>query len=214
MKLPLMNLRWAKYPLGDVTQWFGENPDLYQKHGRMKGHNGIDLVRPWGEHLFSVADGIIVDLKDTPEGYGKHIRILENVDGKEYREWVYGHMSHINVTLGQEVHAGQYVGNIGNTGFVVSNSTGNGFWDVNPYAGTHVHFGVRRVYKSPTGWKYPGASIKVHVHDYENGYKGSINPLPLFMPPELTSSKIVALGSMRKSKTLVDFGYLLKGLNI
>lgn len=210
MKLtnPVKNLKWALYPLGDITQWYGENKKLYSKIG-LEGHNGIDIIRPWGEHLFAIADGVICDLKDDPEGYGKHIRILEDVGGGEYREWTYGHLSHINVKLGDTVKAGQYVGNMGNTGFVVSNATGNGFWEHNPYKGTHLHLTLRRTYKSATGWQYPMGGVKVHVRDYNNGFKGGINPLPFFLPPNLLSSKIISIASATQDKTLFLFGQLL-----
>ena len=57
---PLKNLKWAKYPLGDITQWLGENGKLYEHMG-MTGHNGIDIVRPHGEHLFAATEGIVVE---------------------------------------------------------------------------------------------------------------------------------------------------------
>jgi len=210
---PLKDVKFAKYPLGDITQWYGENPKLYLSMG-LASHNGIDVVRPWGEHMFACANGIICDLKTDPTGYGMHIRILEDCGNGEYREWTYGHMSYINVKLGQKVSAGQYVGNIGNTGFVVSNSTGNGFWNHNPYDGTHNHFGLRRIYKSSTGWQYPMGGVKVHVHDYNNGFKGAINPLPFFRPTELRSSKILALASVRQNTTLFQFSQILRGIGL
>lgn len=182
MTPPIKNCKWLSYPLGDVTQYYGENPNLYDRAFGLRGHNGVDLVRPWGQHLFAVESGVICDLKDNPDGYGMHIRILAEYEKGKYREWVYGHMSYINVKLGEKVTEGQYVGNIGNTGFVVSNATGNGFWEHNPYAGTHVHFGVRELEKDPHGWKYPGYKLspKVSVSNYNNGNKGSVDPLQFF----------------------------------
>jgi len=124
MKDPVKNCRWAKYPIGDITQFFAENPELYQKHGSTVAHNGIDIVRPWGEHLFAVEDGVISSTKEDPTGYGMNVRLLGKPDAEGVmRDWAYGHLSHINVKPGQEVRAGQYLGNMGNTGFVVSNST-------------------------------------------------------------------------------------------
>ena len=185
MTSPIKKFNFLKYPYGDCTQWFGENPQLYDKEFGLRGHNGIDCVRPWGEHLFAVEDGVICDLKTDPGGYGMHIRILSEYKKGKYREWTYGHMSHINVKLGDYVKAGQYVGNIGNTGFVVSNSTGNGFWSANPYVGTHLHLGLRYASKNPNGWQYPyDGSPKVSIDNYNNGNKGAVDPLPLFAPPK------------------------------
>ena len=203
-------MRWAKYPIGDVTQWFGENPELYQKYGSTVAHNGIDIVRPWGEHLFAVEDGVIAETKEDEGGYGKHVRLLSKpVDGV-LRDWAYGHLSYINVKPGQEVRAGQYIGNMGNTGFVVSDARGNGFWDTNPYAGTHLHLGVRDVKHDKDGWKYRGYDRGLRVLDYGNGYKGRYDPLPLFRDPALLSSRIISLASAKQHLVLFQFGQVLR----
>lgn len=41
---PIKGMRWMKYPLGNVTQWFGENPELYKQIG-LAHHNGWDGVK-------------------------------------------------------------------------------------------------------------------------------------------------------------------------
>jgi murein DD-endopeptidase MepM/ murein hydrolase activator NlpD len=176
MRAPVNNFKCALYPDGDVTQFFGENPTLYAPLG-MAGHNGIDIVRPWGEHMFACADSTVAMTKVAEDGYGQEIRLLEDCGGGMYREWTYGHMSFIAVKAGQKLVEGQYVGNMGNTGFVVSGSTP--FWKTNPYAGTHVHFQVRRLKQSDKGWDYYGLPLKVEALDYDNGYKGAIDPVPL-----------------------------------
>jgi len=178
MQAPIKNFKSALYSKGDVNQYYAENPALYAHLG-LSGHNGTDIVRPWGEHLFACADGIICDLKSSSDGYGMHIRILQNAGNGLYREWTYGHMSSIAVKLGQKVFEGQYVGNIGNTGFVVSGDNANGYWKSNPYHGTHLHLGVRELKEKKDGWVYPGSNLMVEVLNYDNGYKGSIDPLPL-----------------------------------
>lgn len=192
MKEPVKDMKWAKYPTGDITQYFGENKKLYEPAG-LVGHNGIDIVRPWGEHIFAVEGGTVVSVEDDP-GYGKAIRILSPT-GKsgEYRDWAYGHLSYIHVKEGDVMRPGQYIGNMGNTGFVVSNATGNGFWKYNPYAGTHLHLGVRDVVKSPTGWKYNENAPRVKVVNINNGFKGRYDPLPLFVNTGRVSSLVRAL---------------------
>jgi len=127
----------ADYPKGSVTQWFGQNPALYAPicqtwnnvtNCMTGGHNGIDMV---------------YETKEDPTGYGKHVRILtQNINGK-FTEWIYGHLSVISVKKGQCVKKGDVIGNMGNTGFVVSSQNANGFWKYNPYAGTHLHLGCR-----------------------------------------------------------------------
>jgi murein DD-endopeptidase MepM/ murein hydrolase activator NlpD len=169
----------AKAPYGSISQFFGENPELYSKipnpptvapDGRLLtliGHNGIDFVAPYGTPLLAVEDGYISEVKDSPLGYGKHIRIFT----KEKVEWTYGHLSEIKCSLYQKVKKGDVIGLMGNTGFVVSSHDGNGFWKAgsNKYAGTHLHLG-KRIYQGsmPVGY-------------FTNGYFGSVdflNELP------------------------------------
>lgn len=176
MKPPIKGLKQELYPKGDVTQWFGENPKLYAYMG-LDGHNGIDYVRPWGEPLYAIEDGEVVSVKEDPSGYGKNVRILadqKNSNGY-YNLWVYGHNSVNKVKQGDKVKAGDLVALMGNTGFVISGNTP--FWKKNPYAGTHLHLGLRQVTKGK-GWSYVGSKVKMEVVDYDNGFKGSIDPYP------------------------------------
>jgi murein DD-endopeptidase MepM/ murein hydrolase activator NlpD len=201
MKPPVKNLKWAKYPIGDVTQWFAENPELYSKAVIINGvpltaHNGIDIVRKHGEHMFAVEKGYISDVKTDAGGYGMHVR-MRSADKR--REWTYGHCSAIYVTKGQEVAEGQFIAQMGNTGFVVSGNTP--YWEVNPYAGTHCHFGLR-LFKDGK------------VQNYDNGYFGSIDPLPYFLDPKLKSTKILKLASERQDKTLWQLGELMQRIGL
>lgn len=171
----------ASYPKGSVTQWFGENPALYAPicqtwnnvtNCMTGGHNGIDMVAPYGTPLFAVESGTVYEVKEDTGGYGKHVRITTpTIDGK-FTEWIYGHLSVITVKKGQSITAGDIIGNMGNSGFVVSNSTANGFWSYNPYAGTHLHLGCR-YYKD-------GVCL-----NYDNGFMGGVdyrNLLPPYDP--------------------------------
>jgi hypothetical protein len=78
---------------------------------------------------------------------------------------------------------------MGNTGFVVSNDRGNGYWEANPYAGTHVHFGLRL-------WK------KGEVLNYDNGSLGAIDPIPYFLDPKKKSTIILKIASDKQDKNL------------
>lgn len=201
MTSPVKNLRWAKYPLGDITQWFGENPQLYSSlviiNGQpLKGHNGIDIVRPHGEHMFAVEDATVTEVKSDAGGYGKHVRI-RSTDGK--REWAYGHCHSIFVTKGQEVKEGQFIATMGNTGFVVSGNTP--YWGANPYAGTHLHLGIRC---------FEGGKVK----DYANGYFGSIDPLPYFVDDTLVSTKVLKVASSTQDSVVFRFAALLKTIGL
>jgi murein DD-endopeptidase MepM/ murein hydrolase activator NlpD len=174
MKPPIDNFKLTSYPDGQTTQFFGENPVLYGRFG-LKGHNGIDLVAPHGSPLYAVEDATVVAVKNDPAGFGKHIRIISHGTGT-CREWTYGHCATIDVAVNDKVVAGQKIGTMGNTGFVVSGATP--FWKFNPYAGTHLHLGLRLVKRSVDGWSYPWSTVKIEVLDTGNGFKGSIDPVP------------------------------------
>ena len=181
---PVKNFKCSLYPLGDISQWYGENKELYSKicptpdTCMVGGHNGIDIVRSWGTELLSVDNGIIADVKQSPTGYGKHIRLIS--DGGF--EFTYGHLSEIKVTLGQRVSRGDIVGLIGNTGFVVSGDTP--FWKNNPYAGTHLHLGVRKVTRimdvlKPASLIYLSNTSDPYRCNVENYNNGTFGFLPL-----------------------------------
>lgn len=181
MKPPIKFLNLDYAPKGDTTQRFGENPSLYARFDLI-GHNGVDLVRPHGEPLYAIEDGTVVEVKDDPTGFGKHIRFISDKKNKRgyYHEWVYAHNSRNYVKVGDKVKAGDHISDMGNSGFTVSNSTGNGFWKINPFAGTHLHLGVREVRRLKTGgWRYEGSTIKLSAVNYGNGYKGAIDPWPI-----------------------------------
>lgn len=203
---PVSKLKLQKYPQGDVTQWFGENPKLYAPF-KLDGHNGIDIVRPHGEMMYAIEDGEVVSTEEEPGGFGRNVRIVsdeKNINGY-YNQWVYGHNSKNLVKQGDKVKAGQPVALMGNTGFVVSGATP--FWASNPYAGTHVHLGLRQVKKPRTGgWSYTGSSLKISVVDSNNGFKGSIDPTPYLLKATDLSKELewrqVALTVISLARTL------------
>lgn len=188
MRPPIDNFSLLSYPAGPVTQYFGENPALYKTIG-LAYHNGCDLVAPHGSPLYAVQDGTVLEVKNDPKGFGKHLRFISHGHGVTHHEWTYGHCHEIFVKVGDEVKAGQKIALMGNTGFVVSGATP--YWKVNPYAGTHLHIGMRKVKIDPKGWAYLGSLIKISVLNYDNGVKGAIDPAPLlsgigYIDPEKT----------------------------
>jgi murein DD-endopeptidase MepM/ murein hydrolase activator NlpD len=187
MKAPFDGFDAREFPAGACTQRFAENPALYASM-ELKGHNGEDYVAPHGTPLYAVESGTVCDVKLSAEGYGKHVRII--TDGKEARVWTYGHCNAVTVEVGDKVQEGDLIATMGNTGFVVSDGYAGTFWGALPKGnrGTHLHIGLREVTRSPKGWAYEGSDIKMKVKNFDNGYKGAIDPYPFLK--DLKSPKV------------------------
>ncbi len=90
-------------------------------------HNGLDIASPIGSSmppLLACMDGVVVRAGWDPWGLGLHVRIDH---GNGY-ETVYGHMSRLDVSYGDNVDRGEIIGLMGSTG----RSTG-----------PHVHYMVK-----------------------------------------------------------------------
>jgi murein DD-endopeptidase MepM/ murein hydrolase activator NlpD len=87
-------------------------------------HTGIDLAAPFGTPVRAALDGI-AHVTVSATGYGLHVA-LDDGDGLST---LYAHLSAVDVHDGDDVSAGDVIGEVGSTG----NSTG-----------PHLHFEVRR----------------------------------------------------------------------
>ncbi len=197
MTHPFKNCVLTAQPSGHISQYFGENATLYRRFG-LAYHNGIDLVRPHGTPLLAIEDGIVVSVMEEKGGWGRHIRFIsaQSDDKGLYREWIYAHNSKHYVKVGDVVKEGQHIADMGNSGFVVTGQTD--WMRSNPYAGTHLHLGLRMIRKTNRGWSYPGSAIKLDIVNYDNGVKGAIDPLPLIAridakPPRPQMLQIIGL---------------------
>ena len=103
------------------TSDFGYRNDPINGSGRM--HEGQDLAGDYGSPIYTPADGTII-YAGWENGYGRLIKI-QHAFGIETR---YGHLSQIDVEVGQKVSRGDHIGDMGNSG----RSTG-----------THLHYEVR-----------------------------------------------------------------------
>src|SRR3990167_1535420 len=185
---PAKGMNINPYPKGNVYQGHSENIDLYRnainipKCGlsdcKMNGHNGIDIAMAEGTPICAT-EGLVVEVKDTPTGYGKHIRILTDPDENGDRwELTYGHLKDIYTALGMRVKDEQVIGAMGNTGFVISGSTA--YWGNAPAGkGVHLHLTARPACDNRTDWMTTYATGQnVYLKEYNNGTFGSIDPLP------------------------------------
>jgi len=112
------------YPrISAFTSFFGYRGNPFD-FGANEFHPGIDFRGKIGDPVQCTAMGT-VEFAGPAGGYGNCVRIkhINNL------ETVYGHLSHINVRLGQKVTVGDVIGKVGSTG----RSTG-----------PHLHYEVRK----------------------------------------------------------------------
>jgi murein DD-endopeptidase MepM/ murein hydrolase activator NlpD len=106
---------------GWVTSDFSVRLDPYT--GERVMHEGLDVAAAIGAPVRAPADGTVV-FNGVEGGYG-HVLVLDHGYGLKTR---YGHLSRIDVKVGEKVKRGQFVAAVGNTG----RSTG-----------PHLHYEVR-----------------------------------------------------------------------
>jgi murein DD-endopeptidase MepM/ murein hydrolase activator NlpD len=105
----------------DLSNSWGDARD-----GGVRKHKGIDIFAPKGTPIVAVADGIISYIGDQPKG--GHCMWLSTEAGASF---YYAHLDRWASGLyeGMEVHSGDLLGFVGNTGNA-------------KYTPSHLHFGV------------------------------------------------------------------------
>jgi murein DD-endopeptidase MepM/ murein hydrolase activator NlpD len=106
--------KWTAPTVGQFSSGFGPRPGGF--------HAGVDIAAPIGTPILAAADGTVI-AAGPAQGYGLWVRI----DHGGGVITTYGHNNRNLVTVGQVVHAGQPIAEVGNRG----DSTG-----------PHLHFGV------------------------------------------------------------------------
>jgi len=136
-------------------------------------HRGLDITSPnkKKEKIYPVANGTIISKYN--DIYGALVLILEHYDSKT-KKWyttLYCHMSSYapNMTVGKYVSSEQYIGYMGNTGYVVPKPTKS-----NPDAGTHLHLEVApcRYGKDNNCSKWSAYTSFVELQAQNKGFKG------------------------------------------
>jgi murein DD-endopeptidase MepM/ murein hydrolase activator NlpD len=113
---------------GYLVSFFGMRP--HPRYKVLKLHTGVDFSAPTGTPISVTGNGTITDAKYMP-GYGNTI-IVDH--GFNYKT-LYGHLSDMDVRVGQTVKRGQQIGKIGNTG----NSIGPHLHYEVLYKGVHMN---------------------------------------------------------------------------
>ncbi|MCC6458199.1 MAG: peptidoglycan DD-metalloendopeptidase family protein [Caldilineaceae bacterium] len=131
----LRNLPFSgEYP---ISQHFGESPELFRnvsfKGVPLYGHPGLDFDLPPGTPVLAVQHGVVLDVRNDPDGYGQSV-LLSHRWGQTF----YAHLDEVRVEKGQQAAAGQTIGLSGNSGITE-----------HPI----LHFGLRLVpYSIDDGW--------------------------------------------------------------
>lgn len=95
--------------MGVITDGFGRRSDPFT--GRQAFHTGLDISARRGTSIAAPADGVVV-FAGRNGGLGKSVRVSHGFGITT----VYGHLDTINVAPGDEIHRGDKLGTLGNTG--------------------------------------------------------------------------------------------------
>ncbi len=93
-----------------ISSHFGHRTDPFYKVQKM--HSGIDFSAPMGTHVFCTGDGVVEKVIKGNSGYGNNI-IVNHGYGYKTR---YAHLSKAHVKVGQKVHRGEFIAEVGNSG--------------------------------------------------------------------------------------------------
>ena len=114
----MADVRMTPVEGGTVSTHYGASGSVWSTGH----HTGVDYAAPEGTEVLAAASGTVVEVS-YDEAYGNRI-VIEHEDGYYT---TYNHLSDTDVEVGQEVTAGDHIGEVGNTG--------NSF-------GSHLHFEV------------------------------------------------------------------------
>jgi len=114
-QLPYGTRFWRPLQSGYMTStWYSDY--LYDYGGECRSHAGVDIGAPTGTPVYSISDGKVVFAEyGYNGGYGNKIVVQHYINGQNYTS-LYGHLSGINVSVGDIVTKDSVIGWVGNTG--------------------------------------------------------------------------------------------------
>lgn len=135
-----------------IGQGFGENANGSYAASGLAGHTGIDESCGYGSEIRAYADGVVFALhtpeKPAKDGYTA-IYVLCHTP-LEFFELAYGHVSRIDVKVGDRVTKGQVIGAEGNKGTVYQGGVRItlAMQKAGDKRGSHRHVQKRPLYRS------------------------------------------------------------------
>lgn len=114
-QLPVGTRFWRPLQSGYMTStWYSDY--LYTYGGECRSHAGVDIGAAEGTPVYSISDGKVVFAEyGWNGGYGNKIVVQHYINGQNYTS-LYGHLSGINVNVGDIVTKDSVIGFVGNTG--------------------------------------------------------------------------------------------------
>jgi murein DD-endopeptidase MepM/ murein hydrolase activator NlpD len=158
-------LEWLDYAIRNLDQW---RLKCYGVDWTRMIHTGEDwyrddylTVNTAGSPVYAVADGV-VELHNPGISYPGNVVIIRHKlpDGRSIYS-MYGHITNVRVTVGQQVTRGQQIATVYNQGYVGRTTNRHPSWD------SHMHFEMRwfrdgtNIYVPGTnayGYNYPGCT--------------------------------------------------------
>ena len=138
----------------DTTYRYGST-----QNGMREAHHGVEFVNPEGTPVLAAADGTVIAAgndhselyADWPFFYGNLIIIEHSRAPLEFPLYtLYGHLSEVQVEVGQQVQAGEQIGLVGLSGTAI---------------GAHLHFEVRVGKNSYRETRNPELWLQPHLDD-------------------------------------------------
>ena len=111
---PAEAIRWPFNP-GNVSIGLGNNYGEYQNYGGDPYfHPGIDILQPFGTHVYVVKSGIVKAVLTTSAQYHWRVAIGDSAGTDWCDGWLYAHLDEptIQVQVGDTVQVGDYLGNL------------------------------------------------------------------------------------------------------
>ncbi len=152
-----------------------------------KNHDGLDLVGLDSKDIHSTINGKVVfagweNSKNKKQGFGQFVKIKQDGTNNYY---YFGHLSKINVKVGQTVKITQIIGKEGSTGY----STGS-----------HCHYCVRKDGIKGKDLNISGISgIPNKLGTFDDGYRGTSNKTSTVSYYKKCASKYTSLVDALKS---------------